>query len=176
MDSNSTILSAYSSRSNSSLSERSKTSPTPLKQIPIQYLPIINQTNLHLPITTDDEVTQLTSFENYSIDITPKQSPLPSTSEQFQINQNKLIHKRRKTMTNEVCFIFFFEERSFVIEIFRVFNVQQLDREVLVNVEDERVVVVLNHPQLLHENEKHRLVMNKMNLKPNVQRLIILNI
>jgi hypothetical protein len=176
LDSNSTILSAYSSRSNSSLSERSKTSPTPLKQIPIQYLPIINQTNLHLPITTDDEVTQLTSFDNYSIDITPKQSPLPSTSEQFQINQNKLIHKRRKTMTNEVCFIFFFEERSFVIEIFRVFNVQQLDLEVLVNVEDERVVVVLNHHRLLHENEKHRLVMNKMNLKPNVQRLIILNI
>ncbi len=175
MDSNSTILSAYSSRSNSSLSERSKTSPTPLKQIPIQYLPIINQTNLHLPITTDDEVTQLTSFDNYSIDITPKQSPLPSTSEQFQINQNKLIHKRRKTMTNEVCFIFF-SGRFFVIEIFRVFNVQQLDLEVLVNVEDERVVVVLNHHRLLHENEKHRLVMNKMNLKPNVQRLIILNI
>ncbi len=97
MDSNSTILSAYSSRSNSSLSERSKTSPTPLKQIP--YLPI---TNIHLPITTDDEVTQLTSFENYQIDITPKQSPLPSTSEQFQINQNKLINKRRKTITNEI--------------------------------------------------------------------------
>ncbi len=104
LDSNSTILSAYSSRSNSSLSERSKTSPTPLKQIPIQYLPIINQTNIHLPITTDDEVTQLTSFneDKYENNITPKQSPLPSTSQQFDNLQNKQITKRRKTITTEV--------------------------------------------------------------------------
>ena len=121
MDSNSTILSAYSSRSNSSLSERSKTSPTPLKQLPIQYLPIINQANLHLPITADDEVTQLTSFnenkssfDNYPTDITPKQSPLPSTSEQFQIDQNKLINKRRKTITNEVCLFSFSRRFSFI--------------------------------------------------------------
>jgi hypothetical protein len=102
VDSNSTILSAYSSRSNSSLSERSKTSPTPLKQIPIQYLPRINESNIHIPITTtDDEVTQLTSFnENkYSNDLLSKQSPIPSTSEQFQ---NKTFNKRRKTLTFEV--------------------------------------------------------------------------
>jgi hypothetical protein len=93
VDSNSTILSAYSSRSNSSLSERSKTSPTPLKQIAIQYLPIINES---LPITTDDEVTQLTSFnENkYQMDVLPKQSPVPTTSQQF--------NKRRKTISLEV--------------------------------------------------------------------------
>jgi hypothetical protein len=122
LDSSSTILSAYSSRSNSSLSERSKTSPTPLKQIPIQYLPTINESNIHLPITTDDEVTQLTSFnenkssfhlsENkYQIDILPKPSPLPSTSEQFDTNQNKSLTKRRKTITLEVCstsFLFLF--------------------------------------------------------------------
>ena len=99
MDSNSTILSAYSSRSNSSLSERSKTSPTPLKQIPIQYFPILNQLNLHLPLTIDDEVTELTlfnenksSFDNYQTDITPRQSP----------TQTKFINKRRKTITIEV--------------------------------------------------------------------------
>ena len=46
MDSHSTILSAYSSRSNSSLSERSKTSPPPLKPLAIQPLPTISETEL----------------------------------------------------------------------------------------------------------------------------------
>ncbi|CAF3859278.1 unnamed protein product, partial [Rotaria sordida] len=101
LDSNSTILSAYSSRSNSSLSERSKTSPTPLKQI--QYLPTINETNIHFPTTTDDEVTQLTSLnENkYQSDILSQQSPLPSTSEQLDAIQHKPLTKRRKTSTLE---------------------------------------------------------------------------
>lgn len=104
LDSNSTILSAYSSRSNSSLSERSKTSPTPLKQISFQYLPTINESNINLPTTTDDEVTQLTSFnENkYQSDISSEQSPLPSTSDQLEKNQSKPIIKRRKTITLEV--------------------------------------------------------------------------
>ncbi|CAF1443639.1 unnamed protein product [Adineta steineri] len=104
LDSSSTILSAYSSRSNSSLSERSKTSPTPLKQISIQYLPTINESNIHLPITTDDEVTQLTSFnENkYQTNILPKQqSPIPTTSQQLDTNINKTLTKRRKTITLE---------------------------------------------------------------------------
>ncbi|CAF1133165.1 unnamed protein product [Adineta steineri] len=104
LDSSSTILSAYSSRSNSSLSERSKTSPTPLKQISIQYLPTINESNIHLPITTDDEVTQLTSFnENkYQTNILPKQqSPIPTTSQQLDTNTNKTLTKRRKTITLE---------------------------------------------------------------------------
>ncbi|CAF1328903.1 unnamed protein product, partial [Adineta ricciae] len=99
LDSSSTILSAYSSRSNSSLSERSKTSPTPLKQIPFQYLPTINESNIHLPITTDDEVTQLTSFNENRYE---KQSPIPTTSEQFDSNVNKPLAKRRKTITLEV--------------------------------------------------------------------------
>ena len=111
LDSNSTILSAYSSRSNSSLSERSKTSPTPLKQIPIQYLPIINESNIHIPITTtDDEVTQLTSFNenNYSNQLLLKQSPIPSTSQQ---SPNKTFNKRRKTLTFEVG-LFFTSKKS----------------------------------------------------------------
>lgn len=104
LDSNSTILSAYSSRSNSSLSERSKTSPTPLKQISIQHLPTINESNINLSTTTDDEVTQLTSFnENkYELDLLSKQSPLTSTSNQLYRSQNKPLTKRRKTITSEV--------------------------------------------------------------------------
>lgn len=104
LDSNSTILSAYSSRSNSSLSDRSKTSPTPLKQIPIQYLPTINETNIHFPTATDDEVTQLTSLnENkYQSNELSNKSPLPSTSEQLDTIQNKPLIKRRKTITLEV--------------------------------------------------------------------------
>ncbi|UJR29856.1 hypothetical protein I4U23_017400 [Adineta vaga] len=103
LDSSSTILSAYSSRSNSSLSERSKTSPTPLKQISIQYLPTINESNRHLPITTDDEVTQLTSFNEiqYQNSLLPKQSPIPTTSEQFDTDSNRTLTKRRKTITLE---------------------------------------------------------------------------
>ena len=94
IDSSSTILSAYSSRSNSSLSERSKTSPTPLKQISsIQYLPMRNP----LTITTDDEITQLTSFN--STDVTPRPSPSPTTSQQCL---NKSIYKRKKTVNNQV--------------------------------------------------------------------------
>jgi vesicle coat complex subunit len=131
LDSNSTILSAYSSRSNSSLSERSKTSPTPLKQIPIQYLPIINQSNIHLPITTDDEVTQLTSFnENNSSFITsknkyiqPEQSPLPSTSQIFDTNINKQLTKRRKTITLEVRYFYFhYQNDHFLFSIEKIRN------------------------------------------------------
>ncbi|CAF4933190.1 unnamed protein product, partial [Rotaria sp. Silwood1] len=101
LDSNSTILSAYSSRSNSSLSERSKTSPTPLKQISIQYLPTINEThnNNNFPITTtDDEVTQLTSINE---NILSRKSPLPLISQQLDNIHQKPLTKRRKTITLE---------------------------------------------------------------------------
>ncbi|CAF5097841.1 unnamed protein product, partial [Rotaria sp. Silwood1] len=92
----------YSSRSNSSLSERSKTSPTPLKQISIQYLPTINEThnnNNNFPITTtDDEVTQLTSINE---NILSRKSPLPLISQQLDNIHQKPLTKRRKTITLE---------------------------------------------------------------------------
>jgi hypothetical protein len=72
----------------------------------IQYLPTINESNIHLPITNDEEITQLTSFnqnnlskDNYQTDILSKQSPQPSTSD---IHLNKTLNKRRKTITLEV--------------------------------------------------------------------------
>ena len=89
IDSNSTILSAYSSRSNSSLSERSKTSPTSFKPISMQFIPLT---------MTDEEIT-------------PRQSPLPTTSEQYQ---NKFIQKRRRTINNEVLINLFFLKRIFI--------------------------------------------------------------
>lgn len=61
MDSQSTILSAYSSRSNSSLSERSKTSPTPIKQIAIQYLPTISESNVHLSLLDTPSTSKTTT-------------------------------------------------------------------------------------------------------------------
>ncbi|CAF0985970.1 unnamed protein product [Adineta ricciae] len=73
IDGCSTILSAFSSRSNSSLSERSKTSPTSFKPMPpMKYL-----------IPTDDDLTYKPLYQ------------------QEQTIADKPINKRRKTITSE---------------------------------------------------------------------------
>lgn len=59
----------------------------------IQYIPIRNP----LTITTDDEITELTSVN--STDVTPRQSPSPTTSQQYQ---NKFMYKRKKTIIDQV--------------------------------------------------------------------------
>jgi hypothetical protein len=76
IDGSSTILSAFSSRSNSSLSERSKTSPISFKPIlPIKY-----------QIKTDDNCN----------------SKFSSLNQQEDIHGDNTLIKRRKTITSEV--------------------------------------------------------------------------
>ena len=82
IDGGSTVLSAFSSRSNSSLSERSKTSPISFKPI----VPIKHQ------ISTDDHFT-------------PKSS---NVTQQTQIQFEKPPTKRQKVSIVEVGFRFLF--------------------------------------------------------------------
>lgn len=56
----------------------------------IQYIPKRNP----LTITTDDEINELTSLNS-----TPRQSPSPTTSQQYQ---NKFISKRKKIITDSI--------------------------------------------------------------------------